>query len=95
MEAGEPMELSVGAGYDGEPFTGPVDIVLFPCADFDPTTSPVTLADADGILELTVAAPNADCANIVFDTARALDGLRLDAGSRPAAPFGVGQVIWQ
>lgn len=136
MDAGEPMELSVGARYDGEPFTGPVDIVLFPCGNFDPTNSPVTFADldgngladdfastanrqvyisqvngqptggpelhvrnvgpdADGVLEFTVVAPSFDCANIVVYTPRVNDGLRLDAGDRPAGPFGVGQVTWQ
>lgn len=136
-DAGEPFEFSVGARYDGEPFTGPVDIVLFPCTNADATDSPVTFADtnddgladdfastagdqayisqvngeptggrvlhvsdampgADGILRFTlIAGPGPDCAVVVVFDPRVPDGMRLDAGQRPAGPFGVGQITWQ
>jgi hypothetical protein len=136
--AGDPQEMSVGARYDGRPFTGPVDIALLPCGNADPTASPVTFADrdangladgfastaqdqayisqvngqptggralhvrdatpaSDGVLRFTVVAgPGADCAVVAVFVSRAIDdGLRLDAGRRPATAFGVGEVTWR
>lgn len=133
--AGEPYEFSVGARYDGRPFTGPVDIALLPCTTAEPTDSPVIFQDLDddgladdlastdgnqasisevngrptggretrvrdlhpaedGILRFTVVSPAADCAVIVVFQPRIDEGFRLDAGQRPAGPFGVGQITW-
>ena len=135
-DAGDPVEYRVGARYDGEPFTGPVDVVLFPCTVAEPTDSPVVFVDADDngvadgfastvgqqayisringeptggperhvrdvgpdadrVLDITVVAPSADCAVVVVYDPRVEDQLRLDAGERPAGPFGVGKVTWQ
>lgn len=135
MDAGDPYEFSVGARYDGRPFTGPVDIALLPCTNAEPTDSPVIFQDLDddgladdlastdgnqayisevnglppggpelhvrdahpaedGILRFTVVSPAVDCAVIVVFQPRVDEGLRLDAGQRPAGPFGVGQITW-
>lgn len=134
-DAGDPFEFTVGARYDGRPFTGPIDIVLIPCANAEPTDSPVVFRDldddgladdfastnedqayisavngiplggpelhvpdaepaADGTLEFTVVSPAADCAVPVVFQPRTDEGFRLDAGQRPAGPFGVGQITW-
>jgi hypothetical protein len=45
--AGEPIEFSIGARYDDQDFTGPVDLTLFPCPNVEATSSPVTFTDAD------------------------------------------------
>lgn len=51
----------------------------------------------DGILRFNVIAGTApDCTVVVVFTDRDPDDeLRLDAGQRPANPFGVGQASWQ
>ncbi len=47
-EPGVPHEFSVFARSDDQPFTGPVDIALFPCANVEATASPVHFTDSDG-----------------------------------------------
>jgi hypothetical protein len=49
VEPGQARELEVIGRYDDQPFRGPIDIVLFPCANADVTgAGPDTFADADG-----------------------------------------------
>lgn len=48
-DPGEALDFSVTRRYDEEPFTGPVDIVLFPCENAEITgAAPDRFADADG-----------------------------------------------
>jgi putative cell wall-binding protein len=65
-EPGTTQDVTVLARYDNEPFTGPVDIALFPCAAVEATASPVHFADVDGDrLADSIGHTDTDAARIV------------------------------